>query len=120
MDTSLPLFKDCHVAVMCNARPWSTALFLSYDTLATLGVLFLSFPTLGKHAKVEMQECAGKPAAITNVHLTCTVTGGCASPGNQNYSCTCSQCTAMPPPPWSPLFCCIPENNDQLKTWLLG
>ena len=60
-------------------------LFLLHGTLATLGV----FPSLGEHANAEIQEGAGEPAAITNAHLTRTVTGGCASPGNQNYSCTC-------------------------------
>ena len=62
---------------------------LSYGTLSTLGVLSPSFPSLGEHANAETQECAGEPAAITNAHLTRTVTGGCASPGDQNHSCTC-------------------------------
>ena len=95
-------------------------LFLSHGTLATLGVLSPSFPSLREHANAETQECAGEAAAITNAHLTRTATGGCASPGgHQNHSCTCSQRIAMPPSPWWLPFRCIPENNDRMKTWLL-
>ena len=94
-------------------------LFLSHGTLSTLGVLSPSFPSLGEHANAETQECAGEPAAITNAHLTRTVTGGCVSPGDQNHSCTCPQRTAVPQPPRSLPFRCTPENNDRMKTWLL-
>ena len=90
-------------------------LFLSHGTLSTLGVLSPSFPSLGEHANAETQECAGEPAAIT----VRTVTGGCASPDDENHSCTCPQRTAVPPPPCSLPFRCIPENNDRMKTWLL-
>ena len=88
--------------VRCRAMVYVSAdiqtLFLSQGTLATLGVLSPSFPSLGEHANAETQECAGEPAAITNAHLTRTVTGGCASPGDQNHSCTFLQRTAVPPP----------------------
>ena len=94
-------------------------LFLSHSTLSTLGVLSPDFPSLGEHANAETQECAGEPAANTNAHLMRTVTGGCASPGDQNHSCTCPQRTAVPPPPSSLPFRCIPENIDRMKTWLL-
>ena len=109
--------------VQCRAMVYISAdiqtLFLSHETLSTLGVLSPSFPSLGEHAYAETQECAGEPAAITNAHLTRTVTGGCASPGDQNHSCTCPQRTAVPPPPRSLPFRCTPENNDRMKTWLL-
>ena len=102
--------------VQCRAMVYVSAdvkaLFLSHDILATLGVLSPSFPSLGKHANAEMQECAGEPAAVTNAHLTRTATGGCASPGNQNHSCTRPRRTAMPPYPRSLPFRCIPKNND--------
>ena len=106
--------------VQCLAMVYVSAdiqtLFLSHGTLSTLGVLSPSFPSLGKHANAEMQECAGEPAAITNAHLMRTVTGGCASLGDQNHSCTCPQRTAVPSPPRSLPFRCIPENNDRMKT----
>ena len=115
---------SCHgYVVQCRAMVYISAdiqtLFLSHGTLSTLGVLSPSFPSLGEHAYAETQECAGEPAAITNAHLTRTVTGGCASPGDQNHSCTCPQRTAVPPPPRSLPFRCTPENNDRMKTWLL-
>ena len=115
---------SCHSHVMqCQAMVYVRAdakiLFLSYDTLATLGVLSPSFPLLGKHANAEMQERAGEPAAIANAHLSLTVTSNCASPGNQNRSCTCPQRTTVPPPRRSLPFHCIPENIDRMKTWLL-
>ena len=74
---------SCHGhVVQCRAMVYVSAdiqtLFLSHGTLATLGVLSPSFPSLGEHANAETQECAGEPAAITNAHLTRTVTGGCA------------------------------------------
>ena len=104
---------------MVYVRADIQALFLSHGTLATLGVLSPSFPLLGKHGNAETKECANEPAAITNAHLMLTVTGGCASPGDQNHSCTCFQRTAVPPFPRSLPFRCIPENNDRMKTWLL-
>ena len=115
---------SCHgYVVQCRAMVYISAdiqtLFLSHGTLSTLGVLSPSFPSLGEHAYAETQECAGEPAAITNAHLTRAVTGGCASPGDQNHSCTCPQRTAVPPPPRSLPFRCTPENNDRIKTWLL-
>ena len=70
---------------------------LSHGALATLGVLSPSFPSLGEHANADMQECAGELAAITNAHLTRTVTCGCASLGDENHSCICPQRTAVPP-----------------------
>ena len=112
---SSPSLKDCRVTVMlCNAGPWST--LAPTFKLAMLEVLFPSFPSLGKHASAEMQECAGEPAAINITHLTRIVTGGCASLGDQNHSCICPQGTAIPPPLRSLPFCCIPENNDRMKT----
>ena len=83
------------------------AFFLSHDTLATLGVLFPSFPSLRKHANAEMKKRAGEPAAITNAHFTRTVTSGCTTPGDQNHSCTCPQRTAVPPRQRLLPFCCI-------------
>ena len=113
---------SCHShVVQCRAMVYISAdiqtLFLSHGILATLGVLSPSFSSLGEHA--ETQECAGEPTAITNALLTRTVTGGYASPGDQNHSCTCPQRTAVPPPPRSLSFRCIPENNNRMKTWLL-
>ena len=110
---------SCHgYVVQCRAMVYVSAdvqtLFLSRGTLSTLGVLSPSFPSLGEHANAETQECAGEPAAIAR-----TVTGDCASPGNQNHSCTCPQRIAVPPPPRSLPFRCTPENNDRMKTWLL-
>ena len=123
---SLPSLKDCRVTVMlCNAGPWSTlaptfrpssyrmAYWRRWGCCPPVSL------SLGKHANAETQECAGEPAAISNAHLTRTVTGDCASPGDQNHSCTSPQRTAVPPPPRLLPFCCIPENNDRIKTWLL-
>ena len=109
--------------VQCRAMVYVSAdiqtLFLSHGTLLTLGVLSPSFLSLGEHANVGTRECAGELAAITNAHLTRIVTGGCASPGDQSHSCTCPQRIAVPPPPRSLPFRCIPEYNDRMKTWLL-
>ena len=111
---------SCHgYVVQCRAMVYVSAdiqtIFLSHGTLSTLRLLSPSFPSLGEHANAETQECAGEPAAI----FMRTVTGGCAPPGHQNHSCTCPQHTAVPPPPRSLQFRCIPENNDRMKTWLL-
>ena len=115
---------SCHCyVVQCRAMVYISAdiqtLFLSHGTQSTLGVLSPSFPSLGEHANAETHKCAGEPAAITDAHLMRTVTGGCASPGDQNHSCTCPQRIAILPPPRRLPFRCIPENNNRMKTWLL-
>ena len=114
---------SCHGHVMqCGATVYVSIdiqILLSHGTLATMGLLSPSFQSMREHANPERQECAGEPAAITNAHLTHTVTGGCASLSNQNHSCTCPQRTAVSPPPRSLPFRCIPENDDRMKTWLL-
>ena len=120
---------SCHgYVVQCRAMVHISAdiqtLLLSHETLSTLGVLSPSFPSLGEHAYAETQECAGEPAAITNAHLTRTVTGGCASPGDQNHSCTCPQHTASRHPATSEFFATISgaerDSIDSLEEALLA
>ena len=120
---------SCHgYVVQCRAMVYISAdiqtLLLSHGTLSTLGVLSPSFPSLGEHAYAETQECAGEPAAITNAHLTRTVTGGCASPGDQNHSCTCPQRTASRHPATSEFFATISgaerDSIDSLEEALLA
>ena len=94
-----------------------STLYLSRFTLSGLGVLSPQFPLVGEHPPLNIykQNSTTKPfcASIRSA------SGGCTSLGQLTHTCACPQRTAVPPPPSSLPFSCIPENNAKMREWLI-
>ena len=101
------------------------AMYLSYDSLLNLGLLSKDFPSL-QSAHTSQDGChSRKPAAVaggesSHINALRSITDGCtATRDHHDTNCTCPQRDATPPRPSELPFPCTPDNNGQMKTWLL-
>ena len=74
------------------------------------------FPLVGEHPPLNThkQNSNTKPSCAS----IGSASGGCTSFGQPTHTCVCPQRTAVPPPPSSLPFSCIPENNAKMREWL--
>uniref|UniRef100_A0A1A7ZYR7 ribonuclease H n=1 Tax=Nothobranchius furzeri TaxID=105023 RepID=A0A1A7ZYR7_NOTFU len=110
---------SCHAMIYVSRSVH--AMYLSYDSLLSLGLLPSGFPscTSGGNSPVGHDlEAASRCGGHTKVSCLGEVCdGGMAS--HYVACCSCPQCSAPPPCPAELPFPCSPENNHCMKAWLL-
>ena len=96
------------------------AMYLSYKLLLNLGLLSKKFPSPeGTQNNSATNRLNATPAPLsTNANRF--INNGCEGPQTSSHAaCSCPQRTAPPLRPAELPFPFIPENNKQMKTWLL-
>ena len=89
------------------------SMFLSHESLLSLGILPSDFPTIGgsnqKHGKHDSASMAA--IRVSNA--------GCAAGMTNDVDCDCPKREDPPMRPSSLPFTCRPENNGKMRDWLL-
>ena len=88
--------------------------FLSYDTMLDLGIVDRSFPTVGACTQSNPVE----PKIQENQQYVRSINSGCSSSQGEHV-CNCPQRESIPRKPSSLSFAAIPENNGEMRDWLL-
>ena len=102
------------------------ALYLSYDSLLTLGILSNYFP-LPQTVETPTGKChTSDPESVNTtcelppINTVRAINNGCNTSGDhRDITYSCPQRDATPPRPSELPFPCTAENNGQMKKWLL-
>ena len=85
-------------------------MYLSYDTMVSLGIVNKDFPKIGQF-----------PSNIEPTNSTANDSSGkiCGATLGDGNACACPKRGPVPPLPTALPFTCTPENNGKMREWLL-
>ena len=120
--------SSCGEIMACHSMVYVSSsiedMYLSYDSLLNLGLLPRTFPCLGNPTgpPPDRETSAMQPHATrVSPEINAIRAQGCpVTNAAHNATCSCPQREAAPPRPSELPFPCKPENNTNMKAWLLN
>lgn len=95
------------------------SLYLSYDTMLSLGIIDSGFPQVGKFTPAHQIEYTRVHTINGEDRNEMTLSSICGDTKDDGDVCDCPKRTQVPDRPTALPFPCVPENIPRMRSWLL-